>query len=186
MGNRKDERIEIIASPSQPDISVISVILNFKRFFSPPLSLFQTRSHSLTRSMTRHPRSSSSSSTNKFDVFEFNEQEEKIEKASQRLLGKFKNPSTSPISKYQFLQVCKSFHSALSIFASASFSSLSFYFAFAIFGSVQLRVVPQLYPIMLPLIRLTSTMKVWIIIHAQTSFFKCLIIVSFSFLSSFL
>ncbi|WVY92773.1 hypothetical protein V8G54_031861 [Vigna mungo] len=58
--------------------------------------------------MTRRPRSSSSSfSTKKFDVFEFNEEDHSIEKVSKRILRKFQNPSksrSSPITKYDFLQ----------------------------------------------------------------------------------
>ncbi|CAL0300824.1 unnamed protein product [Lupinus luteus] len=52
--------------------------------------------------MTRH---SSSSSKRKYDVFEFNEEDERVEKTSQEILGKFSNPSTkAPIAKYHFLQ----------------------------------------------------------------------------------
>ncbi|XP_019418791.1 PREDICTED: probable ubiquitin-like-specific protease 2A [Lupinus angustifolius] len=52
--------------------------------------------------MTRH---SSSSSAKKYDVFEFNEEDERVEKTSQEILGKFANPSThSPIVKYHFLK----------------------------------------------------------------------------------
>ncbi|XP_014518869.1 probable ubiquitin-like-specific protease 2A isoform X4 [Vigna radiata var. radiata] len=58
--------------------------------------------------MTRRPRSSSSSfSTKKFDVFEFNEEDHSIEKVSKRILRKFQNPSksrSSSITKYDFLQ----------------------------------------------------------------------------------
>ncbi|XP_047161008.1 probable ubiquitin-like-specific protease 2A isoform X6 [Vigna umbellata] len=58
--------------------------------------------------MTRRPRSSSSSfSTKKFDVFEFNDEDHSIEKVSKRILRKFKNPSksrSSPVTKYDFLQ----------------------------------------------------------------------------------
>ncbi|TKY71507.1 ubiquitin-specific protease 2A [Spatholobus suberectus] len=59
--------------------------------------------------MTRRTRSSSSSSssTKKFEVFEFNVEEESIEKASQRMLDKFANPSrsrSSPVTKYDFLR----------------------------------------------------------------------------------
>ncbi|XP_027355302.1 probable ubiquitin-like-specific protease 2A isoform X2 [Abrus precatorius] len=58
--------------------------------------------------MTRRKRSSSSpSSTSKFDVFEFNKEDENIEKLSQRMCTKFANPSasrSSPITKYHFLQ----------------------------------------------------------------------------------
>ncbi|XP_012568674.1 probable ubiquitin-like-specific protease 2A isoform X2 [Cicer arietinum] len=46
----------------------------------------------------------SSSSINKFDVFEFNEEEEKV---SSKMFSKFTNPNkprSSPISKYDFLQ----------------------------------------------------------------------------------
>ncbi|KAE9595063.1 putative Ulp1 peptidase [Lupinus albus] len=52
--------------------------------------------------MTRH---SSSSSARNYDVFEFNEEDERIEKTSQEILGKFTNPRNhSPIAKYHFLQ----------------------------------------------------------------------------------
>ncbi|XP_052734894.1 probable ubiquitin-like-specific protease 2A isoform X2 [Vigna angularis] len=58
--------------------------------------------------MTRRPRSSSSSfSTKKFDVFEFNDEDHSIEKVSKRILRKFQNPSksrSSPVTKYDFLQ----------------------------------------------------------------------------------
>ncbi|KAK7331759.1 hypothetical protein VNO80_28498 [Phaseolus coccineus] len=56
--------------------------------------------------MTRRKRSSSSS-TKKFDVFEFNDEECDIEEASERILRKFINPSrsrSSPVTKYDFLQ----------------------------------------------------------------------------------
>ncbi|KAK7246708.1 hypothetical protein RIF29_41578 [Crotalaria pallida] len=53
--------------------------------------------------MTRH---SSSSSTNKFDVFEMGEEDDRIEKTSHKLMRKFLNPSAkAPITKYQFLEV---------------------------------------------------------------------------------
>ncbi|XP_054801820.1 probable ubiquitin-like-specific protease 2A isoform X2 [Prosopis cineraria] len=66
--------------------------------------------------MTPPRRSSSSasasaaaaSSTEKFHVFEFNEEDACIEMASERILGKFANPKKnrgSPITKYTFLQV---------------------------------------------------------------------------------
>ncbi|XP_061370838.1 probable ubiquitin-like-specific protease 2A isoform X2 [Gastrolobium bilobum] len=57
--------------------------------------------------MTRCKQSCSSSATKKFEVFEFNEDEEEIEKVSQMMLDKFTNPSkscSSPITKYDFLQ----------------------------------------------------------------------------------
>ncbi|KAK7412170.1 hypothetical protein VNO78_03619 [Psophocarpus tetragonolobus] len=58
--------------------------------------------------MTRRNQSSTSSSTKKFQVFEFNDEDESIEKASRRILRKFANPSTSsrssPVTKYDFLQ----------------------------------------------------------------------------------
>ncbi|XP_027930647.1 probable ubiquitin-like-specific protease 2A isoform X2 [Vigna unguiculata] len=58
--------------------------------------------------MTRRPRSSSSSlSTKKFDVFEFNDEDHSIEKVSKKILRKFQNPSrsrSSPVTKYDFLQ----------------------------------------------------------------------------------
>ncbi|CAJ1961344.1 unnamed protein product [Sphenostylis stenocarpa] len=56
--------------------------------------------------MTRRTRSSSSS-TKKFEVFEFNDEDQSIEKASKRILRKFENPSrsrSSLITKYDFLQ----------------------------------------------------------------------------------
>ena len=57
---------------------------------------------------------SRSSSGKRFDVFEFAEEDEQVEKASQRFLGMFGNPKKpkpkppSPLSKYTFLQCCKS------------------------------------------------------------------------------
>ncbi|KAJ7968305.1 putative Sentrin/sumo-specific protease [Quillaja saponaria] len=71
--------------------------------------------------MTRASRSASSScSRKKFDVFEFNEDDEHVEKASVRLLDKFGNPKKgcnsrkSPVNKYKFLeffaQGSKTFH----------------------------------------------------------------------------
>ncbi|XP_030943367.1 probable ubiquitin-like-specific protease 2A isoform X3 [Quercus lobata] len=53
---------------------------------------------------------SRSSSGKRFDVFEFAEEDEQVEKASQRFLGMFGNPKKpkpkppSPLSKYTFLQ----------------------------------------------------------------------------------
>ncbi|CAK8530321.1 unnamed protein product [Lathyrus sativus] len=57
--------------------------------------------------MTQRTFSSSSSSINKFDVFNFDDEEENIEKVSEKMIGKFKNPNnptSPPISKYQFLE----------------------------------------------------------------------------------
>ncbi|RDX60846.1 putative ubiquitin-like-specific protease 2A, partial [Mucuna pruriens] len=69
--------------------------------------------------MTRRTRSSSSSSsTKKFQVFEFNDEEENVEKDSQRILDKFANPSrshSSPITKYDFLQAFAGASESLSI-----------------------------------------------------------------------
>ncbi|KAI4296439.1 hypothetical protein L6164_036396 [Bauhinia variegata] len=57
--------------------------------------------------MTRSARSASSSSK-KFDVFEFNEEDARIQKASEKILCKFGNPKKSgnfPVDKYTFLEV---------------------------------------------------------------------------------
>ncbi|XP_068497180.1 probable ubiquitin-like-specific protease 2A isoform X2 [Phaseolus vulgaris] len=56
--------------------------------------------------MTRRNRSSSSS-TKKFDVFEFNDEDYSIEKASRKFFSKVENPSrsrSSPVTKHDFLQ----------------------------------------------------------------------------------
>ncbi|KAG4384328.1 hypothetical protein GLYMA_13G256800v4 [Glycine max] len=67
--------------------------------------------------MTRRKRSSSSSSssTKKFEVFEFNDEDENVEKTSRKILRKFANPSTSSsrsrsstVTKYDFLQALAS------------------------------------------------------------------------------
>ncbi|KAL2342056.1 hypothetical protein Fmac_009996 [Flemingia macrophylla] len=62
--------------------------------------------------MTRRTRSSSSSSsTKKFQVFEFNGEEENVEMMSRRILNKFANPRrslSSPVTKYYFLQAFSS------------------------------------------------------------------------------
>lgn len=61
--------------------------------------------------MTQRTFSSSSSPINKFDVFNFDDEEENIEKVSEKMIEKFKNPNnptSPPISKYQFLEACKS------------------------------------------------------------------------------
>jgi len=65
---------------------------------------------SLTGSMTQRSSCSSSSPINKFDVFDFSE-ESKIEKLTKKMLRKLRTPTKSPsppISKYEFLQACKS------------------------------------------------------------------------------
>ncbi|KAI5448374.1 hypothetical protein KIW84_015697, partial [Lathyrus oleraceus] len=57
--------------------------------------------------MTQRTFSSSSSPINKFDVFNFDDEEENIEKVSEKMIEKFKNPNnptSPPISKYQFLE----------------------------------------------------------------------------------
>ncbi|KAJ7946781.1 Peptidase C48, SUMO/Sentrin/Ubl1 [Quillaja saponaria] len=57
--------------------------------------------------MTCPSKSASSSClSKKFDVFEFNEDDEHVEKASERILKKFGNPNmgrNSPLNKYKFL-----------------------------------------------------------------------------------
>ena len=66
--------------------------------------------------MTRLPKSSvsaTSSSRKKFDVFEFNDEDARVQKISEKILGKFRNPKKerkSPIDRYKFLEVCKSLY----------------------------------------------------------------------------
>lgn len=71
--------------------------------------------------------SSSSSSTKKFAVYDFDGEGEKVVKVSRKMSGKFLNPRksrSSPISKYKFLEACKSLH----FFISLSFHSFRFAF----------------------------------------------------------
>lgn len=46
----------------------------------------------------------------KYQVFDFNDEDERVEKISKKFLGKFspKNNHTSPVDKYKFLQCCQS------------------------------------------------------------------------------
>lgn len=70
--------------------------------------------------MTRSAKSVRSG--NRYDVFEFNDDDECVEEVSTRLVGKFSNRRktkakhrNSPISKYQFLQCCKNFYLFISV-----------------------------------------------------------------------
>ncbi|XP_028787339.1 probable ubiquitin-like-specific protease 2A isoform X2 [Neltuma alba] len=60
------------------------------------------------RSSSSSASATAASSTEKFNVFEFNEEDARVEMASERFLGKFVNPKKnrgSPLTKYTFLQV---------------------------------------------------------------------------------
>lgn len=81
--------------------------------------------------MTQRSSCSSSSPINKFDVFDFSE-DSKTEKMFRKFRTPMKSPSP-PISKYEFLQACKSHFSLNSSFYFLNFDSF-FVHSFIQFG----------------------------------------------------
>ena len=55
----------------------------------------------------------------RFDVFDFADEDEKVERESMEFLARFKNPKrprkSSPVNKYNFLQCCNFLSLSLSL-----------------------------------------------------------------------